>query len=382
MDPVADDMTAEYPVAPARRMNLPVPRSPARLVLLAAAASAAACGSGSGEAPAARAPSGGWIESRPVVSASGGKSGPVRKLDRFAARLSALAIAELSASVSEADAPCRGVKPPFRIVSALSDSGEDVSCLIGRGGAAACVNFIDHDVKHTEETLCGEGAEQVDVPARVREAAAAADVSWRITPIPAPEGFRALALRAGNDYHLLVRRGSSWIASRLPVARTDGHEVGPERLLDSRALTEGPSFALVASSYRGGDGKGELTTRLLILAADDLAERTVRDIGLLVWMMDPEEETPAPAGAQSFRAGPHLEVLLEPSITGDGALRLDLIREHRPEPDRQRFERSPCSAGGEGDLLGLACPVHRTSLIEKDSGFWRFKDGALVRNRH
>jgi hypothetical protein len=360
-----------------------VTRSPARLLLAfaVATASGAACGSSSGEAPRARAPSGGWIESRPVVSASG-KSGPVRKLDRFAARLSALAIAEMSASASDADAPCRGVKPPFRVVSALSDSGEDVSCLIGKGAAAACVNFIDHDVQHSEETLCGEGAEQVDVPARVREAAAAADPGWRIAPIPAPVGFRALSLRAGNDYHLLVRRGSTWIASRLPVARTDGHEVGPERLLDSRALTDAPSFALVSSSYRGSDQQGELTTRLLILAADDLAERTVRDIGLLVWTIDPDEEPPAPAGAQSFRAGPHLEVLLEPSITGDGALRLDLIREHRPEPDRQRFERAPCNAGGEGDLLGLACPVHRTSLIEKASGFWRFKDGALVRNRH
>jgi hypothetical protein len=364
-------------------MNLPVNRSPARLVLLAAALAAilAACGSSASEAPAARAPGGGWIESRPVAAA-GGKSGPVGKLDRFAARLNALAIAELSASASDAEAPCRGVKPPFRVVSALSDSGEDVSCLVGKGGAAACVNFVDHDALHTEKTLCGEGAEQVDVPARVREAAAAADAGWRIAPIPAPDGFRALSLRAGNDYHLLVRRGSSWIASRLPVARTDGHEVGPERLLDSRALTDGPSFALVASSYRGDDQQGEVTTRLLILAADDLAERTVRDIGLLVWTMDPDEETPAPAGPQSFRAGPHIEVLLEPSITGDGALRLDLIREHRPEPDRQRFERSPCSAGGDGDLLGLACPVHRTSLIEKDSGFWRFKDGALVRNRH
>ena len=377
IEPVADDMPAEYPVALPRRMNLPVMRSSARLLLLAAAT---ACSSGAAEAPAARAPGGGWIESRPVASGRG-KSGPAGKLDRFAARLSALAIAELSASASDAQAPCRGVSPPFRVVSALSDSGEDVSCLIGKGGQAACVNFIDHDVRHAEQTLCGEGAEQVDVPARVREAAAAADPTWRIAPIPAPEGFRALALRAGDDYRLLVRRGSSWIASPQPVARTDGHEVGPERLLDSRALTEGPSFALVASSYRGGKQQGELTTRILILAADDLAERSVRDIGILVWTMDPEETAPAPEGAQSFRAGPHLEVLLEPSITGDGALRLDLIREHRPEPDRRRFERAPCTPGGEGDLLGLACPVHRADLIEKDAGFWRFKDGALVRNR-
>ncbi|HEU5056720.1 MAG TPA: hypothetical protein VFU21_09340 [Kofleriaceae bacterium] len=352
-------------------------RSPAWLLVLAAAA----CGSGSAPAPAARASGGQWLASRPV-GAGNGTSGPGRRLDRFAARLSALAIAELSARASDAEAPCRGVMPPFRVLSALSDSGEDVSCLVGQGGEAVCVNFVDHDVELAEQALCGESGEQVDVPARVREAAAAADPAWRVAPIPAPEGVRALSLRAGNDYHLLVRRGSSWIASPLPVARTDGHAVGPERLLDSRALTENPSFALISSSLRGSAQTGELTTRLLILGGEDLAERTVRDIGLLVWTTDPDEKTQTAQGAPSFRAGPHLEVLLEPSITGDGALRLDLIREHRPEPDRRRFERPPCTPGGEGDLLGLACPVHRVDLIEKDAGFWRFKDGSLVRNRH
>lgn len=351
-------------------------RVPAFLLLLAA------CGSGSESAPAARAPGGEWIASRPASSGVRGGSGPVRSIDRFAARLGALAIAELSASASDAEAPCRGVMPPFRIVSALSDSGEDVSCLVGQGGAAVCVNFVDHDVEQAEQALCGDSAEQVDVPARVKEAAAAAEPGWRIAPVPAPEGYRALGLRSGSDYYLLVRRGASWIASPLPVARTDGHEVGPERLLDSRALTDDPSFVLVASSYRGGKQKGELTTRLLVLAADGLAERAVRDIGLLVWTDDPEESGQAPGGAQSLRARPHLEVLLEPSITGDGALRLDLIREHRPEPDRHRFERTPCAPGGEGDLLGLACPVHRLDLIEKDAGFWRYEDGGLVRDRH
>ena len=354
-----------------------MPRSPTWLLTLAA--SVAACGSGTDAAPAARAPGGGWIASRPAGSGGRG-AGPVRSLDRFASRLSALAIAELSVSASDAEAPCRGVMPPFRIVSALSDSGEDVSCLIGAGGSA-CIDFVDHDVELAEQALCGDGAEQVDVPRRVRDAAAAAEPGWRIAPIPAPEGIRALGLRAGSDYYLLVRRGSAWITSPLPVARSEGQEGGPERLLDSRALTDDSSFALVSSSYRGGKEQGELATRLLVLAADDLAERTVRDIGLLVWTMDPEE-TEGSDGAPSLRARPHLEVLLEPSITGDGALRLDLIREHRPEPDRRRFERAPCTAGGDGDLLGLACPVHRLDLIEKDSGFWRFKDGALARDRH
>ncbi len=361
-------------------MNLPVSRFPAWSMLLFAASASAACGSGAGSAPAARAPGGGWIASRPAGSSARG-AGAERPLDRFARRLSALAIAEMSVSASDAEAPCRGVMPPFRIVSALSDSGEDVSCLVGAGGSA-CVNFVDHDVELAEQALCGESAEQVDVPARVRDAAAAAQPGWRIAPIPAPEGIRALSLRAGDDYFVLVRRGTGWIASPLPVARTDGHDVGPERLLDSRALTEDPSFALVSSSYRGGSQQGELTTRLLILAADDLAERTVRDIGLLVWTIDPEEKTQMPEGAQSLRARPHLEVLLEASVTGDGALRLDLIREHRPEPDRRRFERAPCKAGGDGDLLGLACPVHRLDLIEKEAGFWRFSDGTLARDRH
>lgn len=351
-----------------------MPRVPSWLLVLAVSAG---CSSAPAPTSAARAPGGSWLASRPIADQRGG--GPARPLDRFAAKLSSLQIAELSLAPSDAEAPCRGVTPPFRVVSALSDSGEDVSCLMG-AGVVRCVNFVDHETELAEQALCGSTAEEVDVPARVRAAAAAAQASWRIAPIPAPEGHRALSLRAGDDYFIMVRRGSEWIASPLPVARTDGHEVGPERLLDSRALTDGPSFALVASSYRGGSQKGELTTRLLVLS-DGLAERAVRDIGLLVWTIDPEERAAMPAGASSFRGRPHLEVLLEPSITGDGALRLDLIREHRPEPDRRRFERAPCTPGGDGDLLGLACPVRRLDLVEKDAGFWRFDGTALVKNR-
>jgi len=344
--------------------------------LLALAVASGACSSTPARTPAARAPGGGWIASRPVP-AERRSSG--RPLDRFATSLSTLAIAELSLAPGDGKAPCRGVKPPFRVVSVLSDSGEDVTCLVG-AGAARCVNFVDHETTLAEQALCGDGADEVDVPARVRTAAAAARPGWRVAPIPAPTGFRALSVRTGDEYFLMVRRGSVWIASPLPVARTDGHEVGPERLLDSRALTDAPSFALVTSSYRGGDQQGELTTRLLLLS-DDLAERAARDIGLLVWTVDPEEKNAPPEGTSSFRSRPHLEVLLEPSITGDGALRLDLIREHRPEPDRRRFERAPCSSGGEGDLLKLACPVHRLDLVERDAGFWRFDGSALVKNR-
>lgn len=354
-------------------MILPVSRVPSWLFALSLAG---ACSSAPARTPAARAPGGGWIESRPVATERGG---PARPLDRFARRLSSVGIAELSLAPSNAEASCRGVKPPFRIVSALSDSGEDVTCAVG-GGAARCVNFVDHATEQAEQAVCGDAAEQVDVPARVRTAVAAAQPGWRVTPIPAPDGFRALSVRTGDEYYLMVRRGTVWTASPLPVARTDGHEVGPERLLDSRALTDAPSFALVASSYKGGAQQGELTTRLLVLS-DELAERAVRDIGLLVWTLDPEEKGAMPAEASSFRGRPHLEVLLEPSITGDGALRLDLIREHRPEPDRLRFERAPCKPRGDGDLLGLACPVHRLELIEKDAGFWRFDGAALVKNR-
>ena len=344
--------------------------------LFALAVASGACSSGPARTPAARAPGGGWIASRPIPAERGG---PARPLDRFATRLSSLAIAEISLAPGDGKATCRGVKPPFRVVSALSDSGEDVTCLVG-DGAARCVNFVDHETALAEQALCGDGADEVDVPVRLRTAAAAAQPGWRVAPIPAPAGFRALSVQTGDEYFLMVRRGSVWMASRLPVARTDGHAVGPERLLDGRALTDAPSFALVASSYRGGSQQGELTTRLLILS-DDLAERAARDIGLLVWTVDPEEKSAAPEGASSFRSRPHLEVLLEPSITGDGALRLDLIREHRPEPDRSRFERAPCTPGGDGDLLKLACPVHRLDLVERDAGFWRFDGTALVKNR-
>jgi hypothetical protein len=327
----------------------------------------------------AGAAAGGALRRRRVDLLAPGVGSPAARPGAFARRLSDLAIDELSLADGDSDQPCRGVAPPFRVVSALSDSGEGVSCLVG-AGAATCANFIDHDPAQAERALCGESAEQVDVPPRVRHVAAAARAGWRITPIPAPEGYRALSLRAGEDYFLLVRRGPSWIASPLPVARTDGHEVGPERLLDGRGLTEEASFLLVSSSYRGGSQQGELTTRLLVLS-DVLAERVVRDIGLLVWTIDPEERGQMPDGAQSLRGRPHLEVLLEPSVTGDGALRLDLIREHRPETDRARFERDPCKPGGDGDLLGLACPVHRLDLVAKGAGFWRLDGGALVKNR-
>lgn len=347
-----------------------VPLSRFLLVLLAAS-----CASAPAAPPAAR-PADRWIASRPASGAQPATA--TRPLDRFARRLSDLAIDELSLAEAGGDKPCRGVKPPFRVLSALSDSGEGVSCILGDGGAS-CANFIDHEPAPVVQAMCDDSAEQVDVPSRVRAIGAAAEPGWRIAPIPAPEGYRALSLRAGHDYFLLVRRGPDWIASPLPVARTDGRsEAGPERLLDGRALTEDASFLLVAASHRGGVQQGELTTRLLILS-DQLAERAVRDIGLLVWTIDADERTPDSPPAP--RAGPHLEVQLEPTITGDGALRLELLREHRPEPDRQRFEREPCTRGGEGDLLGMACPVHRLDQLQKAAGFWKFEGGALVKSR-
>ncbi len=343
-----------------------------RLALLLAAA-------GCASAPAAQTPArragDGWIASHPTAGAPPASAS--RPLDRFARRLSDLAVDELSLADAGGDKACRGVTPPFRVLSALSDSGEGVSCLFGAAGVA-CGNFVDHEPGPVVRAMCGDGAEQVDVPSRARQLAAATQPGWRIAPIPAPEGYRALSLRAGHDYFLLVRRGSDWIASPLPVARTDGLEVGPERLLDGRALTEEPSFLLVSASARGGAQQGEETTRLLVLSAE-LAERTVRDIGLLVWTIDPDERSGDAAPAP--RSGPHLEISLEPSITGDGVLRLELLREHRPEPDRQRFEREPCTPAGEGDLLGMACPVHRIDLIARDAGFWHFDDGALTRSR-
>ena len=354
-----------------------MPRSSSWL-LAVVAASAGACGSASAPGPAAREPGGG---ERALRSESIDQPA-VRPLDRFASRLSALAIDEISIAPGDAEAPCRGVRPPFRVVSALGDGGEGVSCLFGDGDAAACVNFVDHETNRAEQALCSETGEAADVPSRVRQAAAAAAAGWRIAPIPAPEGHRALSLRTGDDYYLLVRRGSEWRASPMPVGRTDGHEVGPERLLDSRSIGEEPTVALVASSYRGGSQQGELTTRLFILSSDGLTEQAVKDIGLLVWTIDPDERTALPDGAQSLRGRPHLEVLLEPSITGDGAVRLDLIREHRPEPDRSRFEHEPCTPGGAGDVLGLACPVRRLDALEKEAGFWRLHDGALVKDRH
>jgi hypothetical protein len=343
----------------------------ARFTLLFAAASCASAPA----APVARRSGGGWIASPPETGENSASAS--RPLDRFARRLSDLAVDELSLADAGGDRACHGVTPPFRVVSALSDSGEGVSCLVGDGGVA-CANFVDHEPGPVVQALCGDSAEQVDVPSRVRQLASAAEPGWRIAPIPAPEGYRALSLRAGHDYYLMVRRGPDWIASPLPVARTDGQEAGPERLLESRALTEEPSFLLISASARGSVQQGELTTRLLVLS-DQLAERTVRDIGILVWTVDPDERTPDSPPAP--RSGPHLEVRLEPSITGDGVLRLDLLREHRPEPDRQRFEREPCTPSGEGDLLALACPVHRLDLIAKDAGFWRFEDGALVKSR-
>jgi len=342
-----------------------------RFVLLLAAA---ACASSPAPETPARRGADRWIASRPAPGAH--RATPSRALDRFARRLSDLAIDELSLADASGDRPCSGVTPPFRVLSALSDSGEGVSCLVGER-SVACGNFVDHEPAPVVQAMCGDGAEQVDVPSRVRQVAGAAEPGWRIAPIPAPEGYRALSLRAGHDYFVLVRRGKDWIASPLPVARTDGLEVGPERLLDGRALTEDASFLLVSASARGNAQQGEETTRLLVLSAE-LAERSVRDIGLLVWTVDPDERT---GGAAAPRSGPHLEVLLEPSITGDGALRLELLREHRPEPDRERFENGPCTPSGEGDLLGMACPVHRIDLIAKDAGFWKFEGGQLARLR-
>jgi hypothetical protein len=302
-------------------------------------------------------------------------------LDRFGDQLTEIGIDELSLAQSDGgDSTCRDVAPPYWVVSALTDKGEGASCLVG-AKQTACVWFAGHDLGHAEQVLCGDTADHAEIPPWVRGLVAGAVSEWQITLIPAPAPYRALRVRAGEDYHLLVRRGQVWMSSARPVASTDGRDVGPERLLDSTPLTGEPSLALVGSSYAGGSGQGALTTRLSIMAEEEgrLVELVGREVGLLFWAMDPEEREDHPLGAQSLSERPHLELTLAPKIREDGVLVLAVDHDHRPAGLLERFQAEECTPDAEGDPLHLGCPVDRVDALRKDAGVWRVENDRLVR---
>lgn len=320
------------------------------------------------------------VASRPPVSrpAAPPLRPPESAAVRLARELDRIEIEDLSMASLETEEPCRGVAPPGWIVSGRTASGDAATC-VASATQTACIRFAGHDTDHAEQVLCATQVESAARPAWIEplvRLAVAAEDDWTIAPVPGLEAHPGLSLRANDgDYYALVKDGE-WLASLQPIAYSDGRRAGPELVLDTSEATGDRSFGVVASSYSGGSGSGELSTDLWILSRDGsvLATRTQKLIGLFLWSLEQGDRERYPLGAYSLDARPHIEVALAAAIAPDGAIELSIERSHLPRKWRARFEdgmRCPPDTSdqepGHGWDHGTACVL----ALRTQVGRWR-----------
>jgi hypothetical protein len=199
---------------------------------------------------------------------------------------------------------------------------------------------------------------------------------------PREPGLPTIVARDDDrQVYVAVRGTGGWRVTEQPLG--EGQFWDDLRVLDTSALTGGPSFGVVVSLHDGGTLMGAARTELVILAEEDgkLRKKDGRLVGLFQWSMSGRERNHCAACRHSYDARPHVELRLEPKVTGPGALRLTLkvnnlkrlahvcnVRDLSPLPEPKDGEEEP-----------TLCQIDELREVRHNAGTWRWVNGRLAR---